>query len=229
MTVEIDSRDYWSRIRRRRRLAITVSSLRIPLALLAVRYSKRRDVILQDVQRWMRVRRIHGTPSRGLWLLLASAPEFRTLVYWRLGAVGNIIAPLAPGLGSLHLLMKPDRVGPGLYIQHGDATFMHCESIGRNAWLNQGVTLGYANATDSPTLGDNVTVNAGAKVLGKVFIGDNVTVGANAVVLRNVPADSTVMAPSARILRRDDAPRSTVPPVNAEAFDAAPLDAGKKS
>lgn len=175
----------------------------------------------------MRVRGIQGTPNRGLWLLLASAPEFRTLVYWRLGAIGNIIAPFAPGLPSLHLLMSPDKVGPGLYIQHGDATFMHCERVGSNAWLNQGVTLGFTNPTDSPTLGDNVTINAGAKVLGKVTIGDDVTIGANAVVLRNVPANSTVTAATSRILRRDDAALSTLPPNVSDTTDGSALKAAQ--
>lgn len=232
MTINPPTADYWSRIRRRKKLAITVSSIRLPIAMMAVHRSKRRDLIFADVARWMRVRNIDATPQRGLRILMASAPEFRTLVYWRLGAIGNLIAPLAPGLRSLHILMSPDKVGPGLYIQHGDATFMHCERVGSNAWLNQGVTLGYTNPTDSPTLGDNVTINAGAKVLGRVTIGDNVTVGANAVVLRSVPANATVMAPTSRILRRDDettpGPSGNVPTAKSD-VDQSPLSNTEKA
>jgi serine O-acetyltransferase len=77
------------------------------------------------------------------------------------------------------------------------------EGIGANAWINQGVTIGYVNNTDCPTIGNNVRIASGAKVLGNVTIGDNVTVGANAVVVKNVPANSTVVGVPAKIVRRN--------------------------
>ncbi len=64
------------------------------------------------------------------------------------------------------------------------------------------VTIGFSNADECPTIGDNVSVNAGGKVLGNVVVGKNAKIGANAVVVKNVPADTTVVGVPARIVRR---------------------------
>ncbi len=72
--------------------------------------------------------------------------------------------------------------------------------------LFQGVTLGGTGKERGkrhPTLGDNVVVGAGAKVLGNITIGDNVVIGANAVVIRDVPADSTVVGVPGRIVKQE--------------------------
>ena len=74
--------------------------------------------------------------------------------------------------------------------------------IGRDVTLFQGVTLGGTGSRQGkrhPTLGDNVVVGAGAKILGNTTIGANVTVGANAVVVRDVPPDATVVGVPGRI------------------------------
>jgi serine O-acetyltransferase len=75
--------------------------------------------------------------------------------------------------------------------------------MGENCWINQQVTIGYSNATDRPTLANNVTVSAGAKVIGKLSVGENSIVGANAVVVKNVPANATVVGVPAYIVRKD--------------------------
>lgn len=80
----------------------------------------------------------------------------------------------------------------GLFIQHGYATIIAPRSIGKNCWVNQGVTIGYTNASDCPTIGDNVTIYCGAKVLGNVTIGDNSIIAANAVVVKDVPPNVVV-------------------------------------
>ncbi|MBK7720939.1 MAG: serine acetyltransferase [Austwickia sp.] len=165
-------------------------------ALLSI--SGRRGVIAQDLARWMAVRRLEFTEGFALRYLFTFVPEFRTLVYWRLGKPGRSLEFLARGRVGLNLLMDPLRVGPGLYLQHGDGAFVSCESIGRNCWVSQQVTLGYTNDNDRPTVGDNVSFRAGAKVLGAVYVGDGSTVGANAVVLRNVPPGSVISPPSSR-------------------------------
>ncbi len=90
-----------------------------------------------------------------------------------------------------------------MFIQHGFATIISAKSIGRNCWINQQVTIGYTNATDCPTLGDNVVVNAGAIVIGNVTLGDRCRVGAGAVVVKSVPPDCTVVGNPARIVRRN--------------------------
>ena len=78
--------------------------------------------------------------------------------------------------------------------------------IGENVTLFQGVTLGGTGKEKGkrhPTLGNNVVVGAGAKILGNIKVGDNVSVGANAVVIHDVPPNSTVVGVPGRIARRE--------------------------
>lgn len=83
---------------------------------------------------------------------------------------------------------------------HGDSTFVSAVKIGENCWINQQVVIGYSNETDCPSIGNNVTIYAGAKVFGKVRVGDNATIGANSVVIQDVPANVTVMGVPARVI-----------------------------
>ena len=77
--------------------------------------------------------------------------------------------------------------------------------IGEYALIYQGVTLGGTGkemGKRHPTLGENVVVGAGAKVLGNLSIGNNVRIGAGSVVLQNVPSDCTVVGVPGRIVYR---------------------------
>ena len=78
----------------------------------------------------------------------------------------------------------PD-IGGGLYIQHGFATYISAQKIGKNFSVNQQVTIGYNGTTGCPIIGDNCMVMCGAKVLGGITIGNCTRIGANAVVIRN--------------------------------------------
>ena len=98
------------------------------------------------------------------------------------------------------------KIGKGLFIDHGMGVVIGETSIlGDSVTLFQGVTLGGTGKERGkrhPTLGNNVVVGAGAKVLGNITIGDNVQVGANAVVIRSVPPDCTVVGIPGRIAKR---------------------------
>lgn len=98
-------------------------------------------------------------------------------------------------------------IGKNLFIDHGMGVVIgETTIIGDNVTLFQGVTLGGTGKEKGkrhPTLGDNIVVGAGAKVLGNIVIGDNVSVGANAVVIRDVPPNSTVVGVPGRIARRE--------------------------
>jgi serine O-acetyltransferase len=133
--------------------------------------------------------------------LMTFHPEYRSLFYYRLGWAGKMLHPLCRPMPSLFIRTKD--IGPGLFIQHGFATIIAANRIGRNCWINQQVTIGYLNDTDCPTIGDNVSIYAGAKVIGDVRIGDNSIVGANAVVVRDVPDNCTVVGVPAYIVRRN--------------------------
>lgn len=98
------------------------------------------------------------------------------------------------------------KIGKGLFIDHGMGVVIgETTVIGDNVTLFQGVTLGGTGKEKGkrhPTLGNNIVVGAGAKVLGNITIGDAVSIGANAVVLRDVPEDSTVVGVPGRIAKR---------------------------
>ena len=89
------------------------------------------------------------------------------------------------------------RIGKGFFIDHGMGVVIgETTEIGDNVTLYQGVTLGGTGKERGkrhPTIGNNVLVSVGAKVLGAIQIGDNVKIGAGSVVLRPVPDNSTVV------------------------------------
>jgi serine O-acetyltransferase len=89
------------------------------------------------------------------------------------------------------------RIGDGPFIDHGSGVVIgETAQIGDNVTLYQGVTLGgtgFQRGKRHPTVGDDVVVGSGAKLLGPVEVGDRAKIGANSVVIHDVPADSTVV------------------------------------
>lgn len=96
-------------------------------------------------------------------------------------------------------------IGKGFFIDHGAGVVIgETTEIGDNCTLYQGVTLGGTGKDTGkrhPTLGDNVMVGCGAKVLGPFKIGDNSKIAANAVVLKEIPPNSTAVGIPARVVR----------------------------
>ncbi len=99
------------------------------------------------------------------------------------------------------------RIEPGFFIDHGMGVVIgETTEIGKNVTLYQGVTLGGTGLDRGkrhPTLGDNVVVGAGAKVLGNIKIGNNVKIGAGSVVVHSVPDNCTVVGVPAEIVRKE--------------------------
>ncbi|HPM42847.1 MAG TPA: serine O-acetyltransferase [Candidatus Omnitrophota bacterium] len=98
-------------------------------------------------------------------------------------------------------------IGKELFIDHGMGVVIgETTIIGDGVTLYQGVTLGGTGKEKGkrhPTIGHNVVVGTGAKVLGNITIGDNSYVGANAVVIKDVPPNSTVVGVPGRITKQD--------------------------
>ena len=98
-------------------------------------------------------------------------------------------------------------IGRGFFIDHGMGVVIgETSEIGDNVTMYQGVTLGGTGKEKGkrhPTIGDNVIIGSGAKILGSIEIGDNVKVGASSVVLDNVPDNSTVVGVPGRIVVKD--------------------------
>lgn len=98
------------------------------------------------------------------------------------------------------------KIGKGLFIDHGNGVIIgETTIIGDNVTLYQGVTLGGTGKEHGkrhPTIGNNVMISAGAKVLGSFTIGDNSKIGAGSVVLSEVPPGSTVVGVPGRVVKR---------------------------
>ena len=103
-------------------------------------------------------------------------------------------------------------IGKGLFIDHGHGVVIGETAIlGDNVTLYQGVTLGGTGKEHGkrhPTIGDNVMISAGAKILGSFTIGENSKIGAGSVVLKEVPPNSTVVGIPGKVVQR----RSTFTP-----------------
>lgn len=99
------------------------------------------------------------------------------------------------------------KIGKGLFIDHGSGVVIgETTEIGDNCTIYQNVTLGGTGKETGkrhPTLGNNVMVGAGARVLGPFKVGDNSKIAANAVVLSEVPPNCTAVGVPARIVKRD--------------------------
>ena len=99
------------------------------------------------------------------------------------------------------------KIGRGVFIDHGMGVVIgETAEVGDNCVIYQGVTLGGTGKDRGkrhPTLGNNVMVGAGAKILGPFRVGDNAKIAANAVVLEEIPPDSTAVGVPAKIVRRE--------------------------
>lgn len=100
------------------------------------------------------------------------------------------------------------QIGNGFFIDHGNGVIIgETTIIGDNVTLYQGVTLGGTGKEQGkrhPTIGNNVMISAGAKVLGSFTVGDNSKIGAGSVVLEEVPPNSTVVGVPGRVVKRNN-------------------------
>lgn len=99
------------------------------------------------------------------------------------------------------------RIGRRFFVDHGMGVVIgETAIVGDDVLIYQGVTLGgtgLKNEKRHPTIGNNVVIGSGAKVLGNITVGDNSYIGSNAVVIKDVPANSTVVGVPGRITKQD--------------------------
>src|SRR4051794_22278835 len=147
--------------------------------------------------------------------VLASWPGVQAVLSHRVAhALHDAGVPLAPRViayASRTLtgveIHPAAEIGDALFIDHGMGVVIGETSVlGENVTLYQGVTLGgtgFATGKRHPTVGDNVTVGSGAKLLGPIEVGHGAKVGANSVVITDVPPNSTVVGNPGHVVRVD--------------------------
>ncbi len=117
----------------------------------------------------------------------------------------RLVSQLARALTGIEI-HPGAKIGRGLFIDHGSGVVIgETAEIGNDCTLYQGVTLGGTGKHSGkrhPTLGDNVMIGAGAKVLGPFKVGSNSKIAAGAVVLDEIPENSTAVGIPARVVRR---------------------------
>lgn len=116
------------------------------------------------------------------------------------------------------------KIGKRLFIDHGMGVVIgETAEIGDDVTLYHGVTLGGVSwekgAKRHPTLGDNVVVGAGAKILGGFTVGDNAKIGSNAVVVKPVPENVTMVGSAARMITKDNKDEKDAPPASPQSVE----------
>ncbi len=161
----------------------------------------------------------------GLWALF-----FHRIAHWFYLKGLRFIPRLISAMGMFLTMIDIHpgaTIGRRVFIDHGVGVVIgETTIIGEDVLIYQQVTLGGVSTSKGkrhPTLGNNVVIGAGAKVLGNITIGENSKVGANSVVVKDVPSDSTAIGIPARVLKRgyDKTPLShnKIPDVNKEIFE----------
>ena len=127
------------------------------------------------------------------------------LRYWGLPVIPRMISYISRIITGIEI-HPGARIGRKFFIDHGMGVVIgETTYIGDNVLIYQGVTLGGTGKEHGkrhPTLGDNVIVGAGAKILGNLTIGENSRIGAGSVVVENVPENSTVVGIPGRVVNQ---------------------------
>jgi serine O-acetyltransferase len=133
----------------------------------------------------------------------------------RLRLLGRICAAVIHRITGVDI-HPAARLGPGLVIDHATGVVIgETAEVGSDVTIYHGVTLGgtrLERGKRHPTIGDRVTIGAGAKILGPITIGDDSRIGANAVVVRPVPPDSVVVGVPGQVVSRSRRRPATAPP-----------------
>lgn len=136
-----------------------------------------------------------------------------TLWRWRIPVLPRLISHVSRFVTGIEI-HPGARLGSGFFIDHGSGVVIgETAEVGDNVSLYQGVTLGGTSRQKTkrhPSVGNNVVVGAGAKLIGAITIGDNVKIGAGSVVVTSVPANATVVGVPGRVVAIRDPDNDTL-------------------
>lgn len=155
--------------------------------------------------------------ARSIWEVIFCYPGFHAITNHRIAHyffrkkcyfLARFISHISRWLTGIEI-HPGAKIGNGVFIDHGSGIVIgETTEIGDNVTMYQGVTLGGTGKQKGkrhPTIGNNVVISAGAKVLGAITIGDNVKIGGGSVVLKSVPPSCTVVGVPGRIVVRNGA------------------------
>jgi serine O-acetyltransferase len=170
--------------------------------------------MLKAIQADLAIIQERDPAARGVLEILLCYPGLHALILhrfshqlWRLGlpVLPRVLSQLSRWLTGIEI-HPGARIGHGVFIDHGMGVVIgETAVVGDQCLLYQGVTLGgtgKAHGKRHPTLGENVVVGAGAKVLGAIRVGANTRIGAGSVVLRDVAPDCTVVGIPGRVVHQ---------------------------
>lgn len=158
--------------------------------------------------------------ARNAWEVMTCYPGFHAMLMHRFGHLlwGMRLRWLARFVSHLARWLTGIEIHPGatigrrFFIDHGMGVVIgETAEIGDDCTLYHGVTLGgtsWNRGKRHPTLGNNVVVGAGAKILGPIIIGDGAQIGSNAVVVKAVPPGATAVGIPARIIEKESGEKS---------------------
>ena len=171
--------------------------------------------MFERIKRDIKLIKEHDPAARNAIEILLTYPSLSAIRSYRIAhwfyerkmfTVARIISQRARSKTGIEI-HPGAKIGKGLFIDHGMGVVIgETAIIGNDCLLYQGVTLGGTGKDKGkrhPTLGDNVLVGAGAKVLGPFKVGSNVKIAANAVVLNAIPDNCTAVGVPARVVRRN--------------------------
>lgn len=149
---------------------------------------------------------------RSVWEVILCYPGFHALQFYRVAhwlwrhkryLAARFVSELGRFFTGIEI-HPAAKIGEGLFIDHGMGVVIgETAEIGDNVTIYQGATLGGTGKEKGkrhPTIGNNVVISAGAKILGGFTVGDNAKIGAGAVVLKPVPPNSTVVGVPGRVV-----------------------------
>jgi serine O-acetyltransferase len=179
------------------------------------------ELFKQDARRWIVPSQINNDAPVSLGLILKLLFRYmplRAMAWFRFGCwCKQRNLPFLPGFAQrqiysrygLEILVGAD-IGGGLYIAHPIGTVVSPKRMGQNCSIIAAVTIGMRNTWDFPSIGNEVFIGAGARVLGDINIGDGAVIGANAVVINDIPAGATAVGIPARVTKVKGVPTVAV-------------------
>jgi serine O-acetyltransferase len=163
--------------------------------------SKSKHLICKDVFKTTAIPNSNLLIAHRLTQELSQNKYFRTLFYFRINNVFSKLLRIFYPREHRLIIDINTKIAGGVVLAHPYSTILNAQSIGENFYINQLVTVGEIKGK-KPIIGNNVSIHAGAIIIGGIKIGDNVNIGAGAVVVKDVPDHCTVVGNPARIINK---------------------------